>query len=174
MSCPANTTTETGSELVIVALGANLDSPAGAPADTLQAVLADLQGLAAAPLRTSSFYHTSPENCPPDSPGFVNAVTLMLLPADTEPLRFLHQLQALEQRYGRQRKATQPVNAPRPLDLDIIAFGDRQLQDERLQLPHPRAAERAFVLEPLAELLPDYRLPGMTVSVQQLLEESQS
>ncbi|MCI5107266.1 MAG: 2-amino-4-hydroxy-6-hydroxymethyldihydropteridine diphosphokinase [Pseudomonadales bacterium] len=174
MSSPANTTTETGSELVIVALGANLDSPVGAPADTLQAVLADLQGLAEAPLRTSSFYHTSPENCPPDSPRFVNAVTLMQLPASTEPLQFLNQLQDLEQCYGRQRKAALPVNAPRPLDLDIIAFGDRQLQHERLQLPHPRAAERAFVLEPLAELLPDYRLPGMTVSVRRLLETSRS
>jgi 2-amino-4-hydroxy-6-hydroxymethyldihydropteridine diphosphokinase len=169
MSSPASTTTETGLELVIIALGANLDSPVGTPADTLQAVLVDLQGLSGLPLKTSRFYRTSPENCPPESPQFVNAVTLLQLPATADPLQLLHSLQALEHRYGRQRRDSSPLNAPRPLDLDIIAFGARQLQLAELQLPHPRASERVFVLEPLAELLPDYRLPGMTVSVQELL-----
>lgn len=169
MSSPANTTAESDHQLTVIGLGANQASTAGAPEDTLAAVLADLQALSRQQLAVSGFYHTSPENCPPGSPDFVNAVALLYLPGTTDPMQLLRELQALETKYGRQRHPSSPANAPRPLDLDLIAFGDRQMQEPELQLPHPRAAGRRFVLEPLAELVPDYCLPGMDVSVQQLL-----
>lgn len=169
MSSPANTTAESGLELAVIGLGANQASIVGAPEATLTAVLEDLQNLSQQCLAVSSFYRTSPENCPPGSPDFVNAVALLQLPDTTDPKELLRQLQALETKYGRQRRPSSPVNAPRPLDLDLIAFGERQIQESELQLPHPRAAGRRFVLEPLVELAPDYCLPGMLVSAQQLL-----
>lgn len=68
---------------------------------------------------------------------------------------FVH---AIEQEAGRKRGRVR--NTPRTLDIDIIAFGDLQQNDPELILPHPRGKERRFVLEPLSEILPDYRFPG--------------
>lgn len=171
MSSRASTTADNGLDLAIIALGANQDSSVGNPALTLQAALEDLQLLSQRPLRISGFYRTAPQDCPPGSPEFINAVAVLEVPQTIAPLDLLQQLQALEQKYGRQRSAALPANAPRPLDLDLLALGDRQLALPQLQLPHPRLARRRFVLEPLAELLPDLRLPGLSVSVRQLLAE---
>jgi 2-amino-4-hydroxy-6-hydroxymethyldihydropteridine diphosphokinase len=63
------------------------------------------------------------------------------------------------------------MNEPRPLDLDLISFGPERRETPRLTLPHPRAAEREFVLVPLAEIAPELRLPGYDQSVVQLLEK---
>ena len=76
-------------------------------------------------------------------------------------------LQAVEKEFGRQPKQVQ--NEPRVLDLDLIAWGDKRRSSAALTLPHPRAQERKFVLQPLAEIAPDLVLPGQTETVFQLL-----
>jgi 2-amino-4-hydroxy-6-hydroxymethyldihydropteridine diphosphokinase len=81
----------------------------------------------------------------------------------------LAKLQALEVEFG--RKPKEVINEPRPLDLDIIAFGAERRDSPKLTLPHPRAPEREFVLAPLAEIAPDLQLPGHNETVVQLLEK---
>ena len=75
----------------------------------------------------------------------------------------------LEKKFGRQPKKV--LNEARPLDLDLIAFGQETRATPELTLPHPRAHLRPFVLQPLAEIAPDLVLPGRTQTVAQLLEE---
>jgi 2-amino-4-hydroxy-6-hydroxymethyldihydropteridine diphosphokinase len=88
---------------------------------------------------------------------------------ETLPPRWLLDLlQAFE--ISRGRPAVHETNAPRPLDLDIIYYGDLVLHEPDLIIPHPRAAARRFVLEPLSHLRPDLVLPGQTKTVRQLLE----
>lgn len=146
-----------------VALGANL----GNPRDTFRAVLARLSRSSLQPLRTSSLWETEPVDCPPGSPPFLNAVVEMVPLPTLTPESLLEQLLRLEREFGR---SPSPIrNAPRPLDLDLIAFGAEQRATERLVLPHPRAHLRRFVLEPLAELAPDLVLPGLSLSVRELL-----
>jgi 2-amino-4-hydroxy-6-hydroxymethyldihydropteridine diphosphokinase len=88
-------------------------------------------------------------------PDFFNAVARF----DTvlAPHALLDALQAIEQRFGRERPYR---NAPRTLDLDLLLYAGLQQADERLELPHPRAAQRGFVLAPLAELWPEGAVPG--------------
>ena len=146
-----------------IALGSNL----GDTAATLQSAFAELQTLSRKPIKQSSLWRSTPVDCPPDSPDFINAVAA-LTPLDEEtPESFLKKLQALEVQFGRQPKVV--MNESRPLDLDLIAFGDEQRQGAQLTLPHPRFQERRFVLEPLAEIAPEAILPGQTVTVAELL-----
>ena len=77
-------------------------------------------------------------------------------------------MQALEKQFGRQPKKV--WNEARPLDLDLITFPGEIRNTPDLVLPHPRAAERRFVVEPLSEIAPDLILPGETKTVAQLLE----
>lgn len=170
MSSLPNTTSKPESDcsqLAIVALGANLSSEAGSPEETIRAVLDELSQLGS--VQASSLLSSKPENCPPGSPDFVNAVALIAVDSDLHPRQLLEYLQSLERRYGRVRNEHQPVNAPRTLDLDIISLGRWILTDPELTLPHPRAEQRRFVLEPLHELLPNYVLPGTDVPVHELL-----
>lgn len=158
---------------VIVALGANLDHPA----DTLQHALAHLQRLAPNQFRSSSLWSSSPVDCPPHSPPFVNAVASFLPPfpldlhpdPDPDPELFLEQLLAWESQAGRTRSSLR--HAPRPLDLDLIAYGNVTRNSPRLTLPHPRAHLRRFVLQPLAEIHPDLILPGWNRSVAEYLAD---
>ena len=91
-----------------------------------------------------------------------------MTPLDGEtPESLLEKLQALEVQFGRQPKVV--MNESRPLDLDLIAFGDEQRQGVQLTLPHPRFHERRFVLEPMAEIAPGAILPGQTATVAELL-----
>jgi len=96
----------------------------------------------------SSFYASAPIDA--QGPDFINAV--VEVQTALEPMALLQTLQAIEQRYGRQRSYQ---NAPRTLDLDLLMYGQRQLALPDLVLPHPRMHLRAFVLYPLAELWPD-------------------
>ena len=154
---------------VFVGLGANL----GDARATVRAALDELKALAlpepageASRGRPcgSSFRPSSPyASAPVDSagPDYVNAVAR--LRTALAPLALLDALQAIEQRFGRERPYR---NAPRTLDLDLLLYGvdgeqgGQVLHDDRLILPHPRAAQRGFVLEPLAELWPDGVIPG--------------
>ncbi|HWV11155.1 MAG TPA: 2-amino-4-hydroxy-6-hydroxymethyldihydropteridine diphosphokinase, partial [Pseudomonas sp.] len=103
---------------------------------------------------TSSFYASDPLG-PADQPRYVNAVAA--LDTTLEPLTLLDALQTIEQNQGRVRKAERW--GPRTLDLDILLFGERLLDEPRLQVPHYHMHARAFVLYPLAELAPDLQLP---------------
>jgi 2-amino-4-hydroxy-6-hydroxymethyldihydropteridine diphosphokinase len=146
-----------------VALGANL----GDGANTVRAAMDALQALSAGPLLRSSLWVSSPVECPPGSPQFVNAV-VGLKPAPQEsPESLLGKLHRQEESFGHRFRRVR--NEPRHLDLDLIAFGTEVRATPQLTLPHPRAHERRFVLEPLAELAPDLVLPGQTRSVRELL-----
>lgn len=148
---------------VLVALGSNL----GDSARLLLTAMDRLQALSTVPLLRSSLWRTVPVDCPPDSPDFLNSVA-GLTPCDGEtPETLLVKLRALEREFGRQPKSM--VNEPRPLDLDLIAFGSETRATPELTLPHPRAHLRRFVLAPLAEIAPDLILPGQAVSVRELL-----
>ncbi|MBU6399419.1 MAG: 2-amino-4-hydroxy-6-hydroxymethyldihydropteridine diphosphokinase [Verrucomicrobia bacterium] len=151
-----------------VALGSNLgDSRA-----MVQRAIRRLQELSAQPLRASSLWQTSPVDCPPGSPPFINAV-VALTPGPTEAPESLRQkLQALEVEFGRKPNVVR--NEPRPLDLDLIAFGHERRSSPHLVLPHPRAHQRRFVLAPLAELAPDLVLPGQSRTARHLLEQLDS
>lgn len=145
-------------------MGANL----GDPWATFPAALRILATWSAQPLAVSSIWRTSPVDCPPGSPDFYNAVT-MLTPLENEtPESLLAKLQDLERRFGRIHGLVR--NAPRALDLDLIAFGQEQRFSANLILPHPRAHLRRFVLQPLSELAPDLVLPGQRLSVRELLQ----
>jgi 2-amino-4-hydroxy-6-hydroxymethyldihydropteridine diphosphokinase len=141
---------------VFIGLGANL----GDPRATLRDALAALRALAApGSFRASSLYGSAPVDS--SGPDYVNAVAR--LRTALAPHALLDALQAIEQRFGRDRPYR---NAPRTLDLDVLLFGidghrgGISLADDRLVVPHPRAAQRTFVLEPLAELWPDGAIPG--------------
>lgn len=148
---------------VLVALGSNL----GDSVAVLQEAMDRLQEFSAEPVRRSSLWTSSPVDCPPDSPGFVNAAaSLRPLPGET-PESLLHRLQDLEREAGRRPKKVH--NEARPLDLDIIAWGDLTMRTDFLVLPHPRAHLRRFVLQPLAEIAPESVLPGTGHSIAELL-----
>ena len=126
-----------------------------------------LQEFSAQPLLKSSLWQSTPVDCPPGSPLFVNAV-VGLTPREGEtPESLVEKLQALEREFGRREK--QIHNEPRPLDLDLIAFGGETRDTPSLILPHPRAHLRHFVLEPLNEIAPDLVLPGQAKTIRQLL-----
>lgn len=150
-------------EMAYIALGGNLASWAGEPAATLTAAALRLEALGEVAGR-SSLYRTEPVGFA-EQPRFVNAV--VALKTELEPHALLTALMAIEQEFGRDRSAG-IVNGPRTLDLDILLFGELALREPDLVVPHPRLAERAFVLAPLAEIAPDLR-PGGAQTVAQLL-----
>ena len=134
-----------------VALGSNLDDPESQ-------VLRGFDELAALPdtrlLGRSRLYRTAPVGYV-DQPDFVNACALV--ETKLAPRALLDHLLALEQRHGRVREIP---NGPRTLDLDIVLYGDRVIDEPGLKVPHPRAHERAFVLTPLLDVWPDAQIPG--------------
>jgi len=147
-----------------IALGSNL----GDRAAEIEAGFAFLQTLSAAALHRSPVIETAPVDCPPGSAAFLNAVAeIQVDPAQLSPHDLLARLQAFETQRGRPRKHGRYT--PRPLDLDILYYGERVLETPELTLPHPRLAERLFVLQPLAELRPDLVLPGGNRTVRDLL-----
>lgn len=118
-----------------------------------------------APAPFSRVYQTEPVDCPPDSAPFLNAV--IEIHTSLDPDHLLWQLNRLESELGRPNPRGR--NAPRPLDLDILYSGELVIDTPNLVLPHPRLAARRFVLEPLADLRPDFTLPGDQRPVTQLL-----
>jgi 2-amino-4-hydroxy-6-hydroxymethyldihydropteridine diphosphokinase len=150
-------------ELAFVALGSNL----GDSDEIIRRAFERLQMLSDSPLLRSSLWRTTPVDCPPGSPAFVNAVAGFNPREGETPQSLLRQLQGLEAEFGR-RRGNVP-NEPRPLDLDLIAFDSRAMHQPELILPHPRAHLRRFVLQPLAEIAPELILPGQSQSVAVLL-----
>lgn len=144
-----------------VALGSNLDDPQ-------RQVLLAMDALAQLPdtsvCRRSSLYRTPPWGLL-EQPAFINAA--VELETSLAPHALLDAMLAIEQRAGRVRGER---NGPRTLDLDLIHVDDVQLDDARLTLPHPRMAERAFVLLPLRDIAPSMTLPGDVTVVQRLAQ----
>jgi len=135
---------------VYVGLGSNLAEPQA----QLRSALAAMEEIPHTRLlRCSSFYRSEPVG-PGEQPDYINAVAA--LETALAPLELLDRLQSIESAQGRERKIRWGA---RTLDLDILVFGRQRIDDPRLQVPHPRMAERNFVLQPLAELEPDLQLP---------------
>jgi len=145
---------------VAVALGSNLGDR-DAQLDEAEDRLAALLSGAVA----SGRYETASVGGPPQAPAFLNEVVVgtTLL----SPRSLLEALHAIEEAAGRERPF---VNAPRTLDLDLILYGDFIIDEPDLQVPHPRFRDRAFVLQPLAEVAGDWVDPVSGQSVQELLE----
>ena len=155
---------------MIVPVGIALGSNMGNRSAELDEGIAYLRLLSANyEVRESPRIETAPVNCPPGSPAFLNSVAeievdSVFLP----PLNLLGCLEEFEIERG--RSPLREVNAPRPLDLDIIYYGIERIDQMGLIIPHPRAHLRRFVLEPLSHLRPDLVLPGQTKTVRQLVE----
>jgi 2-amino-4-hydroxy-6-hydroxymethyldihydropteridine diphosphokinase len=156
------------SEYAFIALGSNL----GASTDLFSEVIPRLRSLSDSKLLESSWWKTSPVDCPPGSPDFLNAVVAFKPRPETSGHSLLVELQSLEKEFGRRPKKV--INEPRPLDLDIIAFKNEIRNDSSLTLPHPRAHQRRFVLQPLVEIASDLILPGFEYPVNTLLERLKS
>jgi 2-amino-4-hydroxy-6-hydroxymethyldihydropteridine diphosphokinase len=136
-----------------VALGSNLGDRAQTLLDAVEALRAE-EGIEVAGV--SSLIETDPVGYL-DQPRFVNGVAALDTTLTARELLAL--LLDVEQRFGRTREAV-PAQGPRTLDLDLLLYGDTELDEPGLRVPHPRLHERAFVLEPLAELAPGLEIPG--------------
>lgn len=148
-----------------IGMGGNLPSRAGTPEDTLAAAAARLESLGRVTHR-SSLYSTRPVGFAAQ-PRFVNAV--IELETNLEPRDFLQSLLAIELEFGRDRTAG-IANGPRTLDLDILLFDELKISEPGIDIPHPRLAERAFVLIPLNEIAPRIVAAGTGSTVSQLLD----
>jgi|GEM_PF-379598 len=111
------------------------------------------------PFLMSRVYETAPVDCPPDSPPFLNAA--LELTTTLEPHALLSELLRIESLLGRPPRHA--LNAPRPIDLDILYFNNLSLQTKDLVLPHPCLTVRRFVLQPLADIHPDLVIETKTV-----------
>jgi 2-amino-4-hydroxy-6-hydroxymethyldihydropteridine diphosphokinase len=152
------------SETVLVAIGANLPSAGRTPLETCQWAVEQLEALPGFRLRGVSRWYATRPVPESDQPSFINGVAALAGAAD--PHRLLQALHAIEAAAGRVRNA---LNAARTLDLDLLAMGNRVISTPDLVLPHPRLQQRAFVLVPLRDVLPDWRHPVLNVSVGELL-----
>ena len=144
-----------GRSRAYLGLGGNLGDPAAAMAKALQALDAD-EGISVAAV--SSLYRTPPWGVT-DQPDFLNAVAAVDTVLTAREL--LDLCLATEKSLKRVRRERW---GPRVIDMDILVFGDQTIDEEGLQVPHPRMAERAFVLAPLAEIAPDLMVSGIPVS----------
>jgi 2-amino-4-hydroxy-6-hydroxymethyldihydropteridine diphosphokinase len=160
--------------MILVSIGANLPGPDGAPPlDTCRRAAASLDALPGLRLRGLSRWYVTAPVLPGgatnlEQPAYVNAMAQLVVEpgGSIDPAVLLQRLMALEEAAGRARSVP---NAPRVLDLDIVAIGALVRDAPDPVLPHPRAHERAFVLVPLAELVPDWVHPRLRLSVCALI-----
>lgn len=141
-----------GTITAYIGLGSNLADPV-AQIKLARTDCAALQGVQE--LAFSSLYQSPPMG-PRDQPDYVNAV--MAVSTELPAIDLLHALQTIEYKHGRVR--TGERWSARTLDLDLLMYGDRQIEQAELTIPHPGIAERAFVLYPIYEIAPDLVVPG--------------
>jgi len=146
-----------------IALGSNV----GDRLANLRAAAARLCEIAipGAPVLAAPIYQTPPRHCPPGSPDFLNSVIEIGFAGGPHDL--LEQTRVIETQLGRVCGTAR--NAPRMIDLDLLYLGDRCRAGGGLVLPHPRLANRRFVLQPLADIRPDLVLPGQSLTIAGLL-----
>jgi 2-amino-4-hydroxy-6-hydroxymethyldihydropteridine diphosphokinase len=119
------------------------------------------------PILSSAVYETEPVGCEPGAGKFLNAVIEFEYEGDL--VRLLEQLIQIEEALGRKRD--HPKNFSRTIDIDLLYRGHQRINDERLQLPHPRLHVRPFVLRPLANIRPNLMLPGEKKTVSDMLAD---
>ncbi|MBE9528760.1 MAG: 2-amino-4-hydroxy-6-hydroxymethyldihydropteridine diphosphokinase [Proteobacteria bacterium] len=150
-------------ERVFVGVGSNID-----PEHNVVGAL-KLLGSKVAIVAVSTFYRTEPIGSPPEyvNPEYVNGV--VEITTEITPNGLKHEvLRSVEQSFGRVRNAEK--NSPRTIDLDLLLYGQRVIDEETLQLPDPDITERPFILLPLVELAPELLLPGPGVKISDLAE----
>lgn len=145
---------------VFIGLGSNLENPL----EQIKTAIKDMKAMVDTELVACSSLYKSPPMGPQDQPDYINAV--IELDTTLTPHSLLDELQKIEQQHGRVRKRHW---GERTLDLDILVYGEQVLDDDRLTVPHPGIAERAFVIYPLAELDNSLVVPGLG-TVSQLVE----
>ena len=147
-----------------IALGSNVADPLA----TLKSARAEIERISGIvpPLLASSIYETEPIDCEPGAAKFLNAV--IEIGYDAAPAELHASLRKIERDLG--RPSVHPRNVSRIIDLDLLYFDDHESDTTELQLPHPRLHERAFVLQPLAEIRPHLVLPNQQQPVCELLE----
>ena len=148
--------------MILIALGANLPSPAGPPRATLEEALLELRRRNTSVLATSNFYKSRAWPDPRD-PSFINAVAQ--IEAKRTPREILALMREIEIMFGR---TVARRNAPRTLDLDLLDYNGLVEAGPPI-LPHPRLQERAFVLVPLSDIAPEWRHPVSGLSVSTLI-----
>lgn len=135
-----------------IALGSNLDDPLL----RIDAAFCALSELSQTQLTKRSPSYRNPAVGPGRQPDFINAVAELATGLD--PFDLLDAVKDIEATQGRQGNAERW--APRVIDLDILLYGDRQMRDDRLTLPHPEMHRRRFVLQPLSDIAPELEIPG--------------
>jgi 3-oxoacyl-[acyl-carrier protein] reductase len=149
--------------IAYIGLGSNL----GNRQDYLDKAIEAFQEHAGMAVRqVSSYFETDPEGGPPDQPDFINAVAE--LETTLEPNELMQALLKIERDLGRVRREK---NGPRTIDLDILLYDDVILDDPDLKIPHPRMHERGFVLEPIAEIAPDFVHPVLGDTMAELWDK---
>jgi 2-amino-4-hydroxy-6-hydroxymethyldihydropteridine diphosphokinase len=148
-----------------IALGSNLGDRLANLRAARKAVV-DL-GANSASVLVSPVYETEPVGCEPGADKFLNAV--LEIEYDGDPTDLLQKLIRIEESLGRDRNHAR--NVSRKIDIDLLYAGQLNVENERLQLPHPRLHQRKFVLQPLADIRPDLIFPNQTKSVRELLAQ---
>ena len=151
----------TGATTAFLGLGANLGDPAQMLAGAIH-VIGGIDGISVT--KRSSFYRTSPVG-KTDQPDFVNVVVQIATTLSVDDLMTV--LLDIEHSLGRVRTDRW---GPRTIDIDLLIYGDSQIETERLTVPHPRMLDRRFVLVPLIEIAEDLRVPGTTKSLKEFLD----
>lgn len=149
--------------MILIAFGANLPGPHGQPEDTIAAACRAFPAYGIEILKFSSLWLTEPVPPAPGQSWYRNAVASVRTTLNVRAL--LVTLKQMERDFGR---AEGVVNAPRVLDLDLLAYNDEVLQGAGLAVPHPRMHERGFVLYPLREIAPDWIHPLMKKSAAEM------
>ena len=151
--------------MILIALGANLPSRFGGPADTLHHAIEVINTQSDIKVTKQSHIYKSAPVPISDQPWYHNAV--IAVETDLKPRALLDVLHDIEEEFGRVRIER---NEARVLDLDIIAFNDSVLDEDGFIIPHPRMSERAFVLFPIKDIAPEWSHPITEVSVGDMID----